>query len=84
VKFPDCDEVNRCEICNQPASPHEIVTRGSGGKRVPWNVIYLCDDHHTLGATAFHRLGRTSFAAAYPQFAGKIEAACARAGRVLR
>jgi hypothetical protein len=71
-----------CAICGRPAHPHEIVTRGSGGPREPWNVIDLCDDHHTLGADSFHRLGRYSFAKRWPQFSDKIKAACERMGRV--
>jgi hypothetical protein len=56
------------------------VTRGSGGPREPWNQLTLCRDHHD----AFHRIGRTSFARRFPQFAARIEAACARMGRVMR
>ena len=54
------------------------MTRGAHGPRDPWNVIYLCDDHHTLGPDAFHRIGRSTFAARFPQFEEKIRAACER------
>jgi hypothetical protein len=83
VKFNDIDEWHGCEVygCNQRASQHEIVTRGSGGKREPINVIWLCDDHHVLGPDAFHRIGRESFMARFPQFRERIEAACAHYGR---
>jgi len=77
MKFPDCAIVHRCEICNDRADPHEIVTRGAGGKRVDWNVIYLCLAHHG----EFHDRGRTTWAGLYPQFADKIWEACLRAGR---
>lgn len=80
MKFADCKERLFCELCGQPAERHEIVTRGSGGPREPWNQLTLCRDHHD----AFHRIGRTSFAAAYPQFAERIESACERMGRVMR
>lgn len=82
-KFHDLDEWHGCEVidCNQTASPHEIVTRGSGGKREPDNVIWLCDDHHTMGPDAFHRIGRESFMARFPQFRERIESACAYYGR---
>jgi hypothetical protein len=73
-----------CELCGRPGECHHIITRGSGGDDDPSNIMILCPDHHTLGPTAFHRIGRSSFAAAYPQFADKIAAACERAGRVMR
>jgi len=81
VKFEDCNEIHRCEICNERADPHEIITRATGGPREPWNVIYLCPVHHTMGPFAFHRLGRVGFAIKFPQFRDKIIAACERMGR---
>lgn len=81
MKFHDFDEWHSCELCGQQASPHEIVTRGSGGKREPINVIWLCPDHHTMGPDAFHRIGRESFMARFPQFRERIEAACEKYGR---
>lgn len=80
-KYHDCDEWHSCEICDQRADPHEIVTRGSGGKREPDNVIYLCPDHHTMGPDAFHRIGRESFMERFPQFRERIEKACEKYGR---
>lgn len=77
--------VHGCEVCGAcSAQRHEIVSRGSGGPREDWNTIWLCPDHHTLGPDAYHRIGRTTFAARFPQFAERIVLACARMGRVLR
>jgi hypothetical protein len=81
MKYDDCREYHPCEICGQRGDPHEIITRGSGGKREPDNVIYLCPTHHTLGPDAFHRVGRATFADSFPQFRERIEKACRLYGR---
>lgn len=81
MRFDDCREVHTCEICHRPAQRHHIITRGSGGKDDEVNIMYLCPDHHTMGPDAFHRIGRESFMARFPQFRERIEAACAAYGR---
>lgn len=77
MKGDDCNPVKRCELCGDRADPHEIVTRGSGGKREPWNVIYLCLAHHR----EFHDRGRSTWARLHPEYLNKIKAACERMGR---
>lgn len=44
-----------CELCGAPAYgwPHHIKTRGAGGKEDRWNLIQLCEKHHT-GDEGFH------------------------------
>jgi len=80
MKYHDCDTSKRCEICGDPANPHEIISRGSGGKREAWNVIYLCFKHHR----EYHDKGRTTWIAMYPEFEDKIVAACSRMGRIIK
>lgn len=48
--------------------PHHIKTRGSGGDDSPWNMVPLCDDHHTLGQDAIHRIGDYEFAEKFPAY----------------
>jgi hypothetical protein len=79
MKFDDCYAIHYCEQCGSIAEAHEIISRGSGGPREPWNTIYLCRVHHRL----YHDLGRYTFALRFPMFYERIEAACRRAGRVL-
>jgi hypothetical protein len=78
MKYPDCQVVRYCEHCGKPAEAHEIISRGSGGPREPWNTIYLCRVHHRM----FHDMGRYSFSLRFPMFYEKIKVACERAGRV--
>jgi hypothetical protein len=80
MKFSDDQPHHFCEICGSRADPHEIISRGSGGPREPWNTIFLCFTHHR----EYHDRGRTTWARMYPQFADKIAAACTRAGRVMK
>jgi len=46
-----------CELCNEVAEPHHIVSRGAGGCDCYWNVIRLCrrhhDECHALGVVRF-------------------------------
>ena len=50
-----------CELCNDPAEPHHIYSRGSGGCDCDWNVIYLCRRHHDEA----HQLGIVRFPEKY-------------------
>jgi len=37
-----------CLVCNKiPAYPHHIRSRGAGGPDEPWNLIPLCQKHHS-------------------------------------
>jgi hypothetical protein len=77
MKYHDCDVPHFCEICGGYAEAHEIVSRGSGGPREPWNQIFLCREHHAI----FHALGRVQFARRFPQFEARIRTACKKMGR---
>lgn len=69
----------RCEICGGPAEPHEIVSRGAGGKREPWNTIYLCRPCHRY----YDDAGWVRFVAAYPALRAKVQEARRTAGKHL-
>jgi hypothetical protein len=86
MKYHDIDDRHFCQVygCAERAEKHHIISRGSGGPDDEWNILWLCAFHHRMRPDSFHRLGRSSFAAAYPQFADKIAAACERAGRVMK
>lgn len=49
-----------------PNEAHHIQTRGSGGGDDWWNVIPLCQDHHTMGPKAWHNIGAISFLDEFP------------------
>lgn len=68
---------HRCEVCGGPGEAHEIVTRGAGGKRVPWNTLYLCRFCHR----SFHDSGWVQFVEWYPSLRAKVETAREMAGK---
>ena len=69
-----------CEACNGPilehelpggkvvtTRPHEILSRGTGGKCIPENQFKLCKSCHTT----WHNIGWYSFILDHPHLADK-------------
>ena len=67
-----------CAVCASPgADVHHIVSRGSGGGDVPYNLLHLCRKCHT----EVHIIGWVAFGRKYPRVYGKIMNAREIAGR---
>lgn len=61
MKISEASLPHYCELCNEVADPHHIISRGAGGCDCPWNVIYLCVLHHS----ECHALGSVMFPEKY-------------------
>lgn len=53
IRTLECIVCNRLEVEAHHTGPH-----GMGQKASDYTCIPLCADHHTMGADAYHRIGR--------------------------
>ena len=76
------DLFDNCEACGIeiPTDAHHIVTEGSGGETVGWNLLALCRICHTM----IHMMGWKKACNRFPHLAGKIVGARVRMGRGLK
>lgn len=57
-----------CLACSKhgPSEAHHVKSRGAGGRDDYFNVIPLCNQHHTAGKDSWHTLGAISFIHRFP------------------
>lgn len=55
-----------CGIKSKDVYAHHIKTKAAGGGDDPWNIIPLCNDHHTIGPKAWHKIGPSEFLKQFP------------------
>jgi hypothetical protein len=50
-----------CLVCGRPAEAHHTGPHGLGKKADDSTAIPLCTEHHTMGRSAYHRIGCAAF-----------------------
>ena len=50
-----------CLVCGRASEAHHTGPHGLGKKADDSTAIPLCTEHHTMGQSAYHRIGRVRF-----------------------